>query len=220
MAKDIFDFILTSKTPILFHHDNLDGADDLAAWRKAPENKGKSVAGDDRSPPWTWMTYLYHDNEHICMPSENIMTCLRHAAAKITMKKQQTFKSASQSGLIIHDELCQFRAGGKQIRMADLLKFKDADFATHVKKAQALGFRLFCKRAKVGDSKHVRVRARFDEWAVLGRIQILDSTITPAVLQQMFDLGGDYAGLCDWRPSSPKSPGPFGRYAAKLSPAK
>lgn len=215
-----FRFELTGVTPLLFHADDVEAADRLGEWRKAPENKGKSVAGDDRSPPWTWMTYLYSDGEHVAMPSDNLMTALRQAAAKITMKKQTTFKAASQSGLCVLDEHCEFRGPNGKVRMADLAKFQDENFAIHTKQAQELGFRLFVKRAPVGSSKHVRVRARFDEWSVSGRIQIIDSTITPPVLTQMFELAGQYSGLGDWRPSSPKSPGPYGRFEAKLTAAK
>lgn len=216
----IFDFVLTGATPILLHADDVEQADVLQAWRKAPENKGKSVAGDDRSPPWTWQTYLYHDGEYLAMPSDNIMVALRHAAAKIIMKKQQSFKSASQSGLMILDEFCDFEGPKGRVKIAALDSFKDSEFSEHARRVQDLGFRLFVKRAPVGSSKHVRVRARFDEWAVKGRIQINDSTITPVVLRQMFELAGQYAGLCDWRPSSPKSPGPYGRFTATLKESK
>lgn len=211
-----FSFELTGVTPLLFHADDIDGSDLLQAWRKHPDNKGKSVAGDDRSPPWTWFTYLYSDGEHLCMPSANIMTAIRQAAAKIIMKKQTTFKAASQSGLMILDELCEFHGPKGQVRYADLLKFKEEGFATHSERVKALGFRLDCKRAPVGSSKHIRVRARFDDWTVKGTVEVTDDTITPAILTQMFDLAGKYSGLGDWRPSSPKSPGPFGRFSAKL----
>jgi hypothetical protein len=215
-----FRFELTGQMPILFHHDNVEAADDLKKWRDDPANKGKSVAGDDRSPPWTWMTYLYSDDEHVSMPAENIMVALRKAAAQITMKKQTSFKSASQSGLLIDEEHCEFRGPKGRVRFADLKKLMDLDFAAQAKRAESFGVRLFVKRAVVERKKHVRVRPRFESWSVAGHIQVIDSTITPAILKQMFDLAGQYAGLGDWRPSAPKSPGPYGRFAAKLIGAK
>jgi hypothetical protein len=35
----------------------------------------------------------------------------------------------------------------------------------------------------------------------------------------MFAIAGQYAGILDWRPSSPKSPGPYGKYSARLKRA-
>jgi hypothetical protein len=217
---DRFDFELTGRTACLFHADDVEAADELKAWRNDPENKKASVAGDDRSPPWTWMSYLYHDGEYLCMPGANIMVALRHAAAKITMKGKTSFKSASQSGLFIPDEFCEFRGPNGRVALADVLKLRDLPFAEQAKAVQPLGFRLFVKRAKVNNKKHVRVRARFDAWSVRGSVEILDPIITPEVLRQMWELAGRYAGLLDWRPSSKESPGPYGIFDAKLKAVK
>ena len=43
-------FDLTGITALLMHNDDFESSDLLNAWRKAPANKGISVAGDDRSP--------------------------------------------------------------------------------------------------------------------------------------------------------------------------
>lgn len=220
MNGDMFSFALTGTNPILFHADDVEAADSLKAWRDDPSNKGRSTAGDDRSPPWTWRTYLYSDGERLVVPSDNIMSALRHAGAQIrTGKGQTTFKSASQSGLLIVQEFCPFAGPRGAVSMADIQAIQNEDFATQAAKVQALGFRLHVKRATVGGSKHVRVRARFDDWHVSGTVQVLDSIITDKVLQQMFDIAGRTAGLLDWRPSSPKKPGPYGTFTAKLKRA-
>ncbi len=50
-----FDATLTGITPTIMHWDNLDWADQLAAYRLRPENKKNNVPGDDRSPPFSWI---------------------------------------------------------------------------------------------------------------------------------------------------------------------
>lgn len=214
-------FELTGTTPLLMHQDNVEAADALAAWRQAPENKDQSKPGDDRSPPWTWQTYLYTDGEKIVWPAENLMVCLRQAGTQMTLKGQKTYKEITQSGLLIEDEFADFMFDGKQLGVDRVEKMKDAPFAEQVKRAQELGFRLFVKRAAIKSSgkvtKHVRVRPRFDSWSVRGTISIINPTVTYEKLVQLFDIAGR-VGLGDWRPGC-KTPGPFGMFEAKLKKA-
>lgn len=206
-----FQFTLTGFMPLLMHADNIEGSDELQEWRKQPANKGVSVAGDDRSPAWTWQTYCYHDGQHITMPAENVMVALRQAGAQMILKKMKTFKEVTQSGLLISTEACEFRNDGKQIKWADILAMRGKTFAEQSAACKKLGFELFVKRARVGNSKHVRVRPKFAaaKWSVSGEIQVLKPEITGDILKQLFDLAGK-AGLCDWRPSG-KTPGPYGQ---------
>lgn len=213
-------FELIGVMPLLMHADDVEAADALEAWRKNPAHKNISKAGDDRSPPWTWQTYLYSDGTHITIPSQNLMVCLRYAGAQIVMKKQKTFKEASQSGMLIDSEFMTFRINGDQIPIApfDWMKSaidEPAAFTDEVASVKKHGFRLFTKRAKIGTSKHIRVRPRFDAWSVCGSLEVYAPEITFAVLEQMFALAGR-GGLCDWRPNC-KTPGPYGMYEAKLT---
>jgi hypothetical protein len=190
-------------------------AGDLEVWRRDPAHKNISRAGDDRSPGWTWATYLYNDGEHIAMPSENIMVALRQAGAQMILKKQKTFKEVTQSGLLMDTEFCEFTTGGKQIPIKNIAGMKEKPFEEQAAGVEKLGFRLFVKRAKVGMSKHIRVRPRFDDWQVRGSIQILKPEITFDILEQLFELAGS-VGLCDWRPGC-KTPGPYGMFTAELN---
>jgi hypothetical protein len=211
-------FTLTGFMPLLMHADNIEGSDELQEWRKQPSNKGMSVAGDDRSPAWTWQTYCYHDANHIVMPSENVMVALRQAGAQMILKKQKTFKEITQSGLLISTESCELRNDGKQIRWSDIIGMRDSTFAEQSAACKRLGFDLFVKRARVGTSKHVRVRPKFSQWIVSGEILVLKPEITGEILQQLFELAGK-AGLCDWRPAG-KTPGPYGQADAVVSEIK
>lgn len=214
MAK----FTLTGITPLLMHADDVEAASTLDDWRKAPENKNVSVRGDDRSPPWTWQTYLYRDADGlVTMPADNVMVCLRQAGAKMILKGQKTFKEITQSGLLIPDETLDFTIGGKPIEVAQFVDARDDSFADQKKAADRAGFDLLVKRAKVGNNKHVRVRPKFTGWKVSGAIQVLAPEITFDHLKSLFSLAGD-VGLCDWRPGC-KTPGRFGMFEATVSKA-
>lgn len=215
-----FDFVLTGVTPLLFHADDVLKGDDLQAWRKDARNKNQSVAGDDRSPAWTWSSYLYLDGRgRVGMPSENLMASIRSAGAKVILKRQTTFKALSQSGLLIDTEFCEFAGPKGPVEFKAIESIREKSFSAQAEAVQAMGFSLFVKRAKVGQSKHVRVRPRFDEWSVRGQIQIVDPDIKPDNLREFLHIAGDKVGLGDWRPSAKQSPGPYGRFSVELKPA-
>lgn len=214
-----FTFKLIGSMALLMHSDDIDQGDQLQEWRRDPKNKDISVKGDDRSPAWTWMTYLYRDSEHISMPSPNIMGALCKAGMQITLKGRKTYKELTQSGLFMPDEFCKFFVDGRQIPMESIVALRNLSFAEQAQAVKEFGFTLFSKRAAIGKAKHIRVRARFNPWSVEGRIQILDDKITPGVLRQLFEISGSVAGLGDWRPSS-RAPGPYGQFKAILEREK
>lgn len=220
MAKNIKTarFTLTGRTPLLMHASDVELEDMLASWRKDPANKNLSKPGDDRSPAWSWQTGVYRDADgFITMPTDNVMACLRKAGSQITLKRQTTFKSISQSGLLIAEESLDFRCHGKKISFTEIAGWRDEPFATHKANVKKLGFDLLVKRATIGTSKHVRVRAMFSQWAVGGTIQIISPEITMENLQQLFELAGS-VGLGDWRPGG-KTPGRFGMFEAEVKAA-
>jgi len=209
-------FELRGRTALLMHRDNIEGCDLLQAWRKDPKNKGVSVAGDDRSPPWTWQTYLYHDGESLAIPSENIMVCLRQAGAQMYVKGKKTFKEVSQAGMYVDAEFLQFTYGndGRTIDMQAIAAIAPLTFEEQSNWVRDHGFRLFSKRATIGKSKHVRVRPRFELWSLQGEIEVIAPELTFSVLQQLFTIAGR-VGIGDWRPGC-KTPGPFGMFDAKI----
>lgn len=216
-----YDFELSGIMPMLMHADDVMASDTLAAWRKDKDNKSVSVAGDDRSPAWTWMTYLYVNpvTLNLGIPQECLMTTLRNGGAKVTFKGQETFKRHTQSGIVVLADYCTFTVGGKEVSFADIQRLRDKPFAAQAEAVKKLGFSLSVRRAAVNKTKHVRVRARFDDWKVHGRISVDEPALTEAILNDVFDAAGRKSGLGDWRPSAPKSPGPYGMFEAKLTPA-
>lgn len=213
-----YEFAMSGFMPLIMHADSIEGSDELQEWRKSPANKGVTVPGDDRSPAWTWQTYLYSDETLVTIPADNIMVALRQAGAQLTLKKQKTFKEATQSGLVIPAEHCDFFCSGKPVQMSDIRELRELTYSQQAAAVQTLGFQLFAKRARVGMAKHIRVRPRFRNWAVQGVISANRPEITDEVLSQLFALAGK-CGLCDWRPAG-KTPGPYGQFSAVVKRMK
>lgn len=217
----LFNFCLTGVTPLLLHPDDIEASDRIKEWQDDPKKKNLSKKGDDRTPAWVWKTRCPTDGEDVVVPTDYLMACLRTAGAKIKMPgghSNKTFKSESQSGLLITSLYLPIDIDGKTIKAADIEAIQgEANFPEHKAAVEKLGFKLFVKRAKIGQAKHIRVRPRFDTWKLSGQIKILLPEITEDILRQMFELAGRYVGIGDWRPSSPRSPGQFGCFTATLA---
>lgn len=209
----------TGLTPLLMHSDDVEWSDSIKAWRDDPANKRFKVAGDDRSPAWTWIGYLWHDGNVIGIPAEAIGKAVMRAGARVPVpggRNGRTFKEQTQSGMAITTPLAPLKVRGAQIKIADLRPYTtEMKFSEHVDAAKALGFGLSIKRAPVGTSKHVRVRPRFDEWSFTAGLDVWDEQITDDILTSIFTIAGGL-GVGDWRPSAPKSPGPYGRYSVEI----
>jgi hypothetical protein len=218
-----YQFEIEGVTPLLMHHDDITWADQMEAWRNDPENKKASKAGDDRTPSWRWHGCLYHDNRTVCIPQTNLMRALMEGGAMVPVpgaKGNKTFKSQSQSGMMIEEAFLPIIVQGKEIPVAPIFALRDEpDFAKHREAVEGLGFSLFVKRAKVNASKHIRVRPQFSAgWTCSGTVAVWDEQITEASLVQIFDCAGRYKGLGDWRPGG-KTPGSFGIFKARVNAA-
>jgi len=211
-----YEIILEGLSPLLLHNDNLSFNEKVTQWRKDPANKENSVAGDDRTPPWTWIGYLYHDGRYIGVSSDNIMTMLREGGAKVkTGHRTETYKKHTQSGIMLDQQQFNVIINDREVEINKIKKLiGNMNFAEHIDTAENLGFELLVKRAKIGRAKHVRVRPMFREWTLVGSLTILDeemSGLKQKVLETILNQAGSLVGLCDWRPGSPSS-GTFGRF--------
>jgi hypothetical protein len=135
-------------------------------------------------------------------------------------KSGKTFKSQSQSGIMPREPywpVCVGQKYDQEITVSKLLKLTDEkNFAAHKEIVAAHGFKLDVRRAKIGASKHVRVRPWFARWQTQGVLVVVDEQITAGVLEDLLEVGGRYKGLGDYRPSAPKSPGPHGTFTAVI----
>jgi hypothetical protein len=214
-----YEVSITGNTPLLMHWDNIDWADRMDEWKNDPGSKKVSKAGDDRSPAWRWIGSMYHDGTNAAVPSDNLMRCLMEGGAMVPVpggKSGKTFKSQSQSGMMVNEPFWPVDTGNGFVPIDEVNKLlKQEDFAVHKQTAEEFGFSLFVKRAKVGASKHIRVRPRFDTWSAKGTLTVWDDQITERVLIDILRYAGQYKGLGDWRPGS-KTPGSFGMFAASV----
>ena len=215
-----YQIILEGETPLLMHRDNIQFSERVRAWQQ--ENRSLSVAGDDRTPAWSWIGSLYDDGEYVGLNADNMMTMLREGGAKVpTGSKNETYKRQTQSGIVLEEICPPLLVNGKRLEMAPISALLDEDdFASHVEAVQEMGFDLLVKRAKVGTSKHIRVRPMFGKWAVITSLMVVDPKeygITQEVLQKILNKAGSLCGLGDWRPSS-RTPGQFGRFKATVEP--
>ena len=220
-AMKEYEITITGKTPLLMHQDNIEWADFMEAWKNNPENKKASKAGDDRTPAWRWIGCAYHNGDVLGLPQGNIMRSLMEGGAMVPVpggRSGKTFKAQTQSGMMSVEPFWEMLTKhGGAISWSDVEAMKDiADFQGQKEMAKGLGFDLFVKRAKIGMSKHIRVRPIFDAgWKLHGRIAVWDEQITREVLGQIFEYAGQYKGLGDWRPGG-KTPGPYGMFSAKI----
>jgi len=210
---------ITGTSPLLMHKDDIEWADRMEQWKlKASQTKGASRAGDDRTPAWRWIGCLYHDESTLVVPADNISRCLMEAGAAFLVPgaKNKTFKEQTQSGMMPVEMGWPLLIDGAPIACADVMRLlQSEDFQAHREAATKLNFSLFVKRAKVGASKHIRVRPRFDRWSASGTVAVWDPQITTQVLTDIVTFAGQRKGLGDWRPSS-KTPGQFGRFTAQV----
>ena len=223
-----FLFTMTGLSPLLHHWDNIEWSSTLKTWREVPEHKPLNVPGDDRSPAFSWLGSLYNNGKVATIPSDNLMRCLMEGGAGVLVpkgKNGKTFKAQTQSGMLVVDEywplLQGAPPGGQPVNVEPLLALaNELDFDVHVATAKKLNINLWAKRAKIGAAKHVRVRPRFERWGAKGIVQVWDEQLTLAALRDIWRVCGANKGIGDWRPSSPKSPGPFGRFEGTVDEVK
>ena len=213
----VYNVLITGKTPLLMHADDVEWADKMEDWKNDPKNRKVSKAGDDRTPAWRWIGSTYMDDDYIAIPSDNLMRCLMEGGAMVPVpggRSGKTFKAQTQSGLMIGEPYWPLEPTIERKDVEALME--EEDFKEHKKRCNELGFSLLIKRARIGQAKHIRVRPRFDDWSAQGSVVVNDSQITEAVLTDIFNYAGQYKGLGDWRPGS-KTPGTFGMFTAEIS---
>lgn len=213
-----FQFTLKGTSPLLLHADNIDWSDRMKAWGDNPQNKKDSVAGDDRTPAFRWIGCLDHDGTNAGIPAENLMKCLLRAAVQVPIpgnRMRKTFKSEVMSEMVCDAPLFPLAASGKKIDMKKVEKLMGVkEYAAHQTEVATMGFALFAKRARVGTSKHIRVRPKLDAWALSGTVTVWDDKLAKA-LPEIFEIAGRKIGLGDWNPGG-KTPGPYGRFTADI----
>jgi len=212
-------FEFTGIYPLIMHWDNIDWQDQLellrAAKKKSKTNKAEDKRGDDRNPPEGWKGCVYHHNDVVAIPHDNLRRCFITAGAKKELKGKETYKKLCASGIML-DPAYPLMVKGKAISHTAIMEI-EGTYAEHKLAVEKLGFELYTKRAKIGQAKHVRVRPLFRNWSLAGTLCVTDDRIDTHMLTEICDIAGKEVGLGDWRPSAPASPGPFGRFTAMIA---
>lgn len=223
MKERVYEVTLTGTTSMLMHWDSIEWSDYMKEVHARMKADKTSVAGDDRSPAFTWVGYTYNDGEHVCVPWLNVSAALRKAGASVPAgNKNKTFKAQTQSGIRFIDAHWKLLNRGKHLIPWEPIGNLTSEpaFEKHREAARELGFSLDIRRASVNKKKHVRVRPMFPPgWKVKGRIAVTDDLLTTDALNRIFVYAGNYMGLGDWRPGGP-TPGPYGTFAAELREVK
>lgn len=218
-----FEFTLTGVTPLLLHADSIAWADTMTEWKNKSPDAKNSPAGDDRSPAFRWIGYMAHNGEHVGITADMLTACFRKAASTVTIpgaKRGKTFKTESVALLGFEAELFPIVTPTGPVLWSDCEgMMQEKDFTKHRSFASKRGFELHAIRAQVGTSKHIRVRPKFDRWSVVGRCWVDDEKLATA-LPDILNTAGRLMGLGDWRPSSPRSPGRYGRFTATIKEVK
>ena len=215
-----YEFTLTGTFPVLFHSDLPTKADLYEEWLKTPESRG-TPKGDDRFPAWKWQTYLPDDGEIVAFPNIDVMAAIKNGAKKVTLRGNESYWRAATTGIYVSTEYCRFEGPKGPIKCDLLQKIATKTFAEQSKEVQKLGGTLNVVRVPVnnGKSKHIRVRAKFDQWIVKGQMMVIHDIIPPDKLKEIMELAGRLGGLGDYRPSSRK-PGLYGQFEAVYKAAK
>jgi hypothetical protein len=220
-----YEFTLQGRMPILMHSEDILGADRVKAWRRDPLHKNTDK-GDDRHPPWTWVTYLYVDAKgFVGIPQTILIKMLVEAGKSFKMpgSSRKTLKGAV-AALVQFDQITYPLTfdGDKQVNKKEFEKIVGMDtFEEQLEEVEKFGFTVDMRRVRVTTNKHIRTRPYFHNWSIAGRIRVdnSDGTIGKETVEELFNYAGRFQGICDYRPGA-SNPGPFGTFDATVKRIK
>lgn len=178
---------------------------------------------DDRDTPDSWKRLLYADDTSVVMPSRVLMASLinagRHLEYSGSNVKYISYAEPVRSSVTPKSNFFDFYIVNDKsdvdtrvkIDLHDIMRI-EGPFEQQAKEVEKLGFNLYVKNVRVKGKSILRVRPKFDSWLVSGQLDVDDKVISENLLTKLFTISGQHVGLGDWRPSSPKKPGPFGKF--------
>ena len=179
-AYQTLNFRITGAAPLLMHNGRLaDPLDPHAkALAEATRKRGKLEADHTEIARLEFLGSLYLDGGMPCIPAEMLEAALIRAAAKT---KQG---AVAKAGLLIQRN-CPLVYEGPR----DPKGLWDAGSA-------------FRQRAgvRVGMTRVMRTRPRFDHWSADIAIDFLPTLLDPKSLRSFLDIAGEQIGIGDWRP--------------------
>jgi len=201
---EIIKATLTGKAPILLHNGHLVDprnvfTREIDSAQKAYK-KAKSDAAFDALAAVEWLGGLYTDqriefaregnkvllenDSPICIDGEMLTKCLVQSTGR---KEVKLFKAG-----VFCDGMFQLKVDGKP--MTTRRCFLDPRYQ-------------YTRPAKIGMSKIMRTRARFDAWSVDVEVSFVPDIVSRRDVEDALKRGGSITGIGDWRPR-------FGRFTA------
>lgn len=138
-----------------------------------------------------WKLSLYY-NEEIgpYVPAENIEASLRDAA-----KRSRRGKDAVIGLRVVQSEIPLIYDGPRDIKaLSEDRRFMDV------------------RVGRIRGASIMLARARFTRWRLAFRLEYDENVFNADEVEELFDVAGQYIGLCDYRPR-------YGGFEASISPA-
>jgi hypothetical protein len=166
-------------------------------YKRAEELRGKTAAGQEVERQLvkyhvTGRLYL-NAAKQVVLPSEMLASALRKGAGALSVKNGRRW----WAGLTVTDDAPLLVDG---LPAWDKLH-EDERF---VHRCMARGANL---------APQPRYRPYFRQWSAVVPVEIDPSAVDASTMEAIFRSTGRAVGLGDWRPSSPKNPGKYGRFA-------
>jgi hypothetical protein len=166
-------------------------------YKRAEELRGKTAAGQEVERQLvkyhiTGRLYL-NAAKQIVLPSEMLASALRKGASALNAKKGRKW----WAGLTVTDDASLLVDG---LPAWDRLHEDER----------------FVHRCMARGANHLpqpRYRPYFRQWSAVVPVEIDPSALDASTTEAIFQSTGRSVGLGDWRPSSPKNPGKYGRFA-------
>lgn len=187
MAWKTLKYKLTGSAPLIMHNGQT--ADPLNKWSKLikqiSSKRAKTDADYEEMARLEFMAGLYLDDNGPVLPAYMIEAAILGGAKK--SKEGQ----ASKSGCFCLDHAHLEYEGP---RSADEL-WNDEEFR-------------FMQNVRIGQSRVPRMRPIFHEWSATVTLNVEDTLINPARVDEWLRASGTQVGLGDWRPQ-------YGRFTAE-----
>lgn len=240
---------LDGKTALFIHQDDVTKADEVEDWRIDNPNT-KRGDDRCPSWTWLTYLYenngmLVIPQINIMALFRDSGQKIPMKAVDETCKTTASLKSETQSQLVIEGDAV-LKVNGKALKYKTLQdiamlegnssseslgsarKDKQAAsrrargaFALQCKAAQEVGIRLDVRRATIGQAKHVRVRPVCDVWSCEFPVIATGDIFTKQDnFERLLQMAGRFIGIGDWRPGSPKKPGPYGQFEPTVKVVK
>jgi len=185
-------FRLTGETPLLLHNGLL--ADPLYKYSvlmKEVTRKRKKTEADLKAlSKLEFLGGLHLKNGKPCIPGEMIEAALLKAA-----KLSKRGRDATRAIVVPDSALIEYEGEHDPAKMVDMEEY------------------FFIAIVRVGQSKVVRTRPIFRQWAITCMVQYDDNVFNEKDIIDLMQSAGSDIGLGDWRPK-------YGRFSAKVEVAK